>query len=98
MDTERYELENKISSLEAALRRSTSPSLGKSHGPATTAAEIDNEALREQVAHLQQKIAAGEDALEDARAAAERICGGQSGTKRCRTFTSTRSVSFPSMR
>ncbi|KAL1673859.1 hypothetical protein EV122DRAFT_293840 [Schizophyllum commune] len=72
MDTERYELENKISSLEAALRRSTSPSLGRSHGPATTAAEIDNEALREQVAHLQQKIAAGEDALEDARAAAER--------------------------
>ncbi|KAL1742069.1 hypothetical protein HDZ31DRAFT_84391 [Schizophyllum fasciatum] len=66
VDTERYELETKLAALEAAPRRSTSPA------PAPTAAAIDNEALREQVAHLQAKMAGMEDALEDARAAAER--------------------------
>ena len=39
---------------------------------AASAAEIDNEALREQVQHLQKKLGTFEDLLEDARAATER--------------------------
>jgi chromosome segregation ATPase len=38
---------------------------------ATTAAQIDNESLQEQVSHLQLKVAALEDQLHDARAASE---------------------------
>lgn len=39
---------------------------------ATSAAEIDNEDLREQVQHFQKRISALEDDLEEARAAVER--------------------------
>lgn len=39
---------------------------------ASSAAQIDNETMKEQAQHLQKKIASLEDMLEDARAAAER--------------------------
>ena len=39
---------------------------------ASSAAEIDNEALRDQVQHLQKQIQSMEDMLEDVQAAAER--------------------------
>ena len=39
---------------------------------ASTAAQIDNETLREQVAHLQQRISHLEDQLEDAQVLVER--------------------------
>lgn len=39
---------------------------------ASSAAEIDNENLREQVQHMQRKLATLEDSLEDARAVSER--------------------------
>ncbi|KAJ7072430.1 hypothetical protein C8F01DRAFT_1076444 [Mycena amicta] len=72
-EKEKYELEARISSLEAraqSVQRSPSPtSLPK---VASSATEIDNEALREQVGHLQKKVTKLEDALEDAQAASER--------------------------
>lgn len=48
------------------------PSPGTMARQATSAAEIDNEMLRDQVSHLQKKLAAVEDTLEDLRAANER--------------------------
>jgi chromosome segregation ATPase len=39
---------------------------------ASSAAQIDNETLKDQVQHLQKKITSLEDMLEDARTAAER--------------------------
>lgn len=72
-DSKRYEMEDLIASLEEQLRaqsRPLSPStLAKN---AASAAEIDNEALRDQIQHLQRKISTLEDALEDARVLAER--------------------------
>lgn len=44
----------------------------KSAAQASSATEIDNESLREQVKHLQKRIATLEDNLEEARAALER--------------------------
>ncbi|KAF7315292.1 hypothetical protein MIND_00043700 [Mycena indigotica] len=72
-EKEKYELETRLSSLE--MRYSTTP---RSPSPTTSprvvssATEIDNEALREQVGHLQKKVTKLEDALEDAQAASER--------------------------
>ncbi|KAF7321415.1 hypothetical protein MKEN_00662000 [Mycena kentingensis (nom. inval.)] len=73
-EKDKYELEARVSTLEsraAAAARSPSPT---SPPPkvASSATEIDNEALREQVVHLQRKVGKLEDALEDAQAAAER--------------------------
>ncbi|GLB37166.1 hypothetical protein LshimejAT787_0402170 [Lyophyllum shimeji] len=72
-DSQRYDLEHRITTLEARLhnaQKASSPppaSIG-----ATSATEIDNETLREQVLHLQRKIATMEDTIEDAQATAER--------------------------
>ncbi|KAH0589374.1 hypothetical protein H2248_005132 [Termitomyces sp. 'cryptogamus'] len=72
-DSQRYDLEQRISTLEARLytaQIATSPPPPSLTG--ASAAEIDNETLREQIVHLQRKIATMEDALEDAQASAER--------------------------
>ncbi|KAF8706023.1 hypothetical protein RHS03_05195, partial [Rhizoctonia solani] len=71
MEGRRYELEDLVADLESqieALKKNGSvPRPG-----GTTAAEIDNESLREQVSHLQRRLGTLEDQLEDARAQAER--------------------------
>ncbi|KAI8993927.1 hypothetical protein BD414DRAFT_457184 [Trametes punicea] len=72
-DTRRYELEDLVASLEEQLRaQARPPSPGAVARQAASAAEIDNEMLRDQVQHLQKKIATLEDMLEDTRAANER--------------------------
>ncbi|KAG9073871.1 hypothetical protein FS749_014603, partial [Ceratobasidium sp. UAMH 11750] len=71
MEARRYELEDAIAELEAKLaQRAASP--GTIARQASTAAEIDNESLREQVSHLQRRLGLAEDQLEDAHAQAER--------------------------
>nr|GAT57604.1 predicted protein [Mycena chlorophos] len=73
-DREKYNLEAKISSLESRARdadRTPTPPPARAT-TASSATEIDNEALREQVGHLQKKVGKLEDALEDAQAASER--------------------------
>ncbi|KAG6862208.1 hypothetical protein C0995_002138 [Termitomyces sp. Mi166 len=72
-DSQRYDLEHRISTLETRLQnaqKATSPPPPLLTG--ASAAEIDNETLREQIVHLQRKIATMEDTLEDAQASAER--------------------------
>ncbi|KAI0342068.1 hypothetical protein BDW22DRAFT_1358196 [Trametopsis cervina] len=72
-DARRYEMEDLVASLEEQLRvqaRPISPSTIARQ--AASAAEIDNEALKEQLQHLQKKMASLEDALEDAQVSAER--------------------------
>ncbi|KAJ7647445.1 hypothetical protein FB45DRAFT_893476 [Roridomyces roridus] len=71
-DRERYELEARITSLEARSAARTPSPNSAPKAAASSATEIDNETLREQVVHLQKKIGKLEDALEDAHAASER--------------------------
>ncbi|KAJ6586802.1 hypothetical protein DFH09DRAFT_1141573 [Mycena vulgaris] len=72
-DRERYELEARIASLEARARATTrSPSPSSAPKPPSSATEIDNETLRDQVLHLQKKVAKLEDVIEDAHATSER--------------------------
>jgi CAP-Gly domain-containing linker protein 1 len=72
-DSQRYELEDKVVSLEDQVKKASAPlSPGAVLQRASSAAEIDNENLREQVQHLQRKLATLEDSLEDARAVSER--------------------------
>ncbi|KAI0663349.1 hypothetical protein C8Q70DRAFT_1042120 [Cubamyces menziesii] len=72
-DSRRYELEDLVASLEEQLRsQARPPSPGSMARQATSVAEIDNEMLRDQVQHLQKKIATLEDMLEDTQAANER--------------------------
>jgi hypothetical protein len=62
-----------IQTLEERLRDAAhQPSSEELAKQASTAAQIDNETLREQVAHFQQRIQHLEDQLEEAQAAAER--------------------------
>jgi len=73
-DSQRYELEQRCASLESKMKVMASSDGVKelaSHA-ATSATEIDNETLREQVQHLQRKSSQLEEQLEDARAALER--------------------------
>ncbi|KAJ1304313.1 hypothetical protein OPQ81_005473 [Rhizoctonia solani] len=71
MEGRRYELEDLVAELESQVenlkKNGATPRIG-----GTTAAEIDNESLREQVSHLQRRLGMLEDQLEDARAQAER--------------------------
>ena len=69
-DSNRYELEDRISFLEDQARKEAN-SMSASR-QASSAAEIDNEALRDQVQHLQKQTQTLEDMLEDVQAAAER--------------------------
>lgn len=71
-DSKRYELEDQIMALEEQVRKASSPLSAGADSRSATAAEIDNETLREQVQHLQKKLSAAEDTLEDVRAASER--------------------------
>ena len=72
-DTRRYELEDLVVALEEQLKAQARPvSPGAMARKAASAAEIDNEMLREQVQHLQKRIATIEDELEDTRATHER--------------------------
>ena len=72
-ETKRYELEDLVTSLEEQLRAAARPSSPTSLAKyASSAAQIENETLQDQVTHLQDKIRALEDMLEDARAAAEK--------------------------
>ncbi|KAI6046219.1 hypothetical protein EDC04DRAFT_2632497 [Pisolithus marmoratus] len=71
-DSKRYELEDQITMLEEQVRKANLPLSPGATSRGATAAEIDNETLREQVQHLQKKLSAVEDCLEDVRAASER--------------------------
>ena len=72
-ETKRYELEDLVTSLEEQLRAAARPSSPTSLAKyASSAAQIENETLQDQVAHLQNKIRTLEEMLEDARAATER--------------------------
>lgn len=72
-ETKRYEMEDLIASLEEQVKSNARPpSPGSLAVYASSAAQIDNETLKDQVQHLQKKIASLEDMLEDARAASER--------------------------
>jgi CAP-Gly domain-containing linker protein 1 len=72
-DTRRYEMEDLIQALEEQLRKQAEPvSPTALTQQANTAAQIDNETLREQATHLQKKILMLEEQLDDARASQER--------------------------
>ena len=72
-ETKRYELEDLVTSLEEQLRAAARPSSPTSLAKyASSATQIENETLQDQVTHLQNKIRTLEDMLEDARAAAEK--------------------------
>ncbi|KAG2036140.1 hypothetical protein BDR03DRAFT_1057660 [Suillus americanus] len=72
-DSRRYELEDRVVFLEDQVKKASTPlSPSAVLQRATSAAEIDNENLREQVQHLQRKLATLEDSLEDAHAVSER--------------------------
>jgi len=72
-ETKRYELEDLVTSLEEQLRTAARPSSPTSLAKyASSAAQIENETLQDQVTHLQNKIRTLEDMLEDARASAEK--------------------------
>ncbi|KAL4078456.1 hypothetical protein V8B97DRAFT_2021512 [Scleroderma yunnanense] len=71
-DGTRYDLEDRIVALEEQVKKATTPLSTGVGSQRATAAEIDNETLREQVQHLQKKLSTVEDILEDVRAASER--------------------------
>ncbi|KAH7913880.1 hypothetical protein BJ138DRAFT_1144944 [Hygrophoropsis aurantiaca] len=72
-DTRRYELEDRIIFLEEQAKKASVPlSPGAVSQRASSAAEIDNEMLRDQVQHLHRKISTLEDTLEDVRVMSER--------------------------
>lgn len=68
-NVKRFALENTVRSLEdqlvEALRRATESSSAENVKSADTAAQIDNENLKAQVAHQQKKIASLEDQIEE---------------------------------
>jgi len=69
-DSRRYELECRITSLEAGVQ--TKQALASPSIDVSSATQIDNETLREQVLHLQRKISTMEDIIEDAHAMSEK--------------------------
>ncbi|KAG1848637.1 hypothetical protein C8R48DRAFT_663471 [Suillus tomentosus] len=72
-DSRRYELEDRVVFLEDQVKKASTPlSPSTALQRATSAAEIDNENLREQVQHLQRKLTMLEDSLDDAHAVSER--------------------------
>ncbi|KAG6820995.1 hypothetical protein H0H93_008624 [Arthromyces matolae] len=71
-DGHRYDLEQRISLLETGLQDTQKAASPPPSSAGTSAAEIDNETLREQITHLQRKVATLEDTIEDAQAAAEK--------------------------
>ena len=71
-ETKRYELEDAIAALQEQSRAQTQPPSPSVARFSLSAAQIENETLRDQVVHLQSKLAALEDTLEDARATADK--------------------------
>jgi CAP-Gly domain-containing linker protein 1 len=72
-EAHRYELEDAVKSLEDQVKKSSEPiSPAVIAARATTAAQIDNQTLHEQVTHLQKKVTTLEEQLDDARSAQER--------------------------
>ncbi|KZT72034.1 hypothetical protein DAEQUDRAFT_723192 [Daedalea quercina L-15889] len=72
-DSRRYELEDLVANLEEQLRARAQPlSPLTAQRQAASAAEIDNENLREQVQHLQKRIGMLEDQLEEAHTTFDR--------------------------
>ena len=71
-ETNRYELEDRIAFLEEQVRKAVNPMSSSGSQKGSSATEIDNETLREQVQHLQKRIQILEEMLEDAQVAAER--------------------------
>ncbi|ETW80713.1 hypothetical protein HETIRDRAFT_434703, partial [Heterobasidion irregulare TC 32-1] len=71
-ETKRYELEDAIAALQEQSRAQTQPPSPSVARFSSSAAQIENETLRDQVVHLQSKLAALEDTLEDARATADK--------------------------
>ncbi|KZO98864.1 hypothetical protein CALVIDRAFT_534951 [Calocera viscosa TUFC12733] len=69
-EADRYELEQQIQALEEQLRNLPEGGVAPTAvaQQTETATQIDNEALREQVAHYQSRISKLEDQLEDAHA------------------------------
>ena len=67
--TRRYEMEDIIQDLETKLERfiDRPPSPGSLPRHANAATQIENETLREQITHLQQRLSAFEDQMEDLR-------------------------------
>ncbi|KAF8973365.1 hypothetical protein BDZ97DRAFT_1780925 [Flammula alnicola] len=70
-NSQRYELEYRISSLESSLKSLATEERPQEH-VASSATQIDNETLRDQVQHLQKKSAKLEEQLEETRATLER--------------------------
>ncbi|KZT43537.1 hypothetical protein SISSUDRAFT_1124675 [Sistotremastrum suecicum HHB10207 ss-3] len=72
-ESRRYEMEDHLAALESKLQDSTRPVSPTSMArQASTAVQIENESLTEQVLHMQKKISELEEKLDDARAAAEK--------------------------
>ena len=73
-DDQRYDLQHRISMLETKLSSMAAEELTRETASpaASSATQIDNETLRDQVQHLQRKSAKLEEQLDDARAALER--------------------------
>lgn len=75
VNAERYELEQRVATLDSRLRLASNDVVMQEQviqRTPTSAAQVDNETLRDQVQHLQQKSAKLEEQLEDARAALDR--------------------------
>ncbi|KAI9437750.1 hypothetical protein H4582DRAFT_1957334 [Lactarius indigo] len=72
-EAKRYEMEDLIGSLREQLRGQTqAPSPTSAARHLSSATQIENEALREQVVHLQKKLTITEDMLEEVRVTAEK--------------------------
>lgn len=72
-ESKRYEQEDMIASLREQLRSQDRPlSPSSAVRIASSAAQIENETLRDQVSHLQDKVATLEDTLEENRVNADR--------------------------
>jgi TolA-binding protein len=67
----RRDLEGQVTSL-LAQRDFRSSRIGPSNRETSAAAEIDNEMLRDQIQHMQEKIATLEDTMDEMRAQADR--------------------------
>ncbi|KAF8894885.1 hypothetical protein CPB84DRAFT_1837197 [Gymnopilus junonius] len=74
-NAQRYELEQRVLALEASLHSIPTTTMGQEPFPnrsTSSATQIDNETLRDQVQHLQKKSTKLEEQLEEARATLER--------------------------
>ncbi|KAH9176435.1 hypothetical protein EDB89DRAFT_2112828 [Lactarius sanguifluus] len=72
-EAKRYEMEDLIGSLREQLRSQTqAPSPTSAARHLSSATQIENEALREQVVHLQKKLTITEDMLEEVHVTAEK--------------------------